>query len=326
MSVLLGALKALADPTRLTVLSVLEHRELSAGELTEVLGQSQPRVSRHLKLLTEAGVLERHQEGASAWFRVAREGTGAALAQSVLLLTDPSLPDLVRARERLERLRARRRAEASAYFETMADAWDGFSALHVSEAAIEARCVELLAGTRIRDLVDLGTGTGRMLSLMAPRCDRATGIDMSTEMLRVARSNLDRADLAHCRLRRGDLTDLRLPAGSADVAIAHHVLHFLDDPATAIAEAARILRPGGRLLIVDLAPHTLEALRAEQQHRRLGFGADEVRDWCLAAGFSEVTVEHLRREPLDTDEHLTITLWLATRASDALSHHRLEVA
>lgn len=323
---LLTALKALADPTRLVLLAVLEHRELSASELTEILGQSQPRVSRHLKILAASGVITRTQEGASAFFSVARDGTGAALAQSILLLIDPNLPDMTRARERLQQLRDRKRAEAAAYFERVASTWDQYRDVVVGESAVEQCCLELLRDLRIRDFLDLGTGTGRMLSLFARHFDRGLGIDLSPEMLRVARSHLDRADLAHCRLARGDLYNLQMPAGSVDVAVAHHVLHFLDEPQQAIGEATRTLRPGGKLLLIDFAPHAYEALAAEQRHRRLGFDADEVAMWCRQAGCADVHVEHLIADTATKDSPITTTIWVATRNSDAPTHRRLEAA
>jgi len=326
MEPLLAALRAAAEPTRLRLLALLARTELTVTELTRILGQSQPRVSRHLRLLVEAGLLVRFQEGSWAFYRLAEDGTGAALARRVLELL-PAGDDarLTRDRERLERIRAERQEAAARYFAAQAERWDRLRALYVPEAAVEEAMLAALGERRIDTLLDCGTGTARVLEVFAPRIAHGLGIDLSHEMLALARARLDAAGLGHCQVRRGDLYHLDLPAGFADCVTLHHVLHFLTDPAAAIAEAARVLRPRGLLLVVDFAPHGLEFLRREHAHRRLGFAVAEVAAWCQAAGLEHPRARHLQPAGAATGQ-LTVTVWSAEQRADAPAHHRLEGA
>src|SRR5947209_2269794 len=271
-----GVLKAAGETTRLRVLALLSEAELTVSDLTEILRQSQPRISRHLRLLGEAGLAQRFREGSWAFFRMADLEPGAVLARTLLAALDPVDPVIARDRERLAAVRTARAAAAQAYFRAHAAEWDRIRKLHVADDAVEAAIQAALADRPFRTLLDLGTGTGRMLELFGPEIERGLGLDLSHDMLALARSRLDRAGLRHCSVRQGDLYDLALPKDSFDVVIVHQVLHFLDDGARAIAEAARVLRPSGRLLVIDFAPHELEFLREEHAHRRLGFSADTV--------------------------------------------------
>lgn len=312
MEPLLTALKAAAEPTRLRLLAILARGELTVSELTRVLRQSQPRVSRHLKLLCDAGLLERFSEGAWAFYRLADHGEGATFARTLLDLLPHSDADLARDLARLDEIRGERAKRAAEYFRENAAQWDRIRSFYVGEAAVEKAMLDA-AGTQPHDtLVDLGTGTGRMLEVFAPRVRSGIGIDQSREMLNVARANLDARGITHCHVRRGDVHHVPLPDACADVVTVHHVLHFLDDPAAVIREAARLLRPRGRMLIVDFAPHELEFLRTEFEHRRLGFPDAEVSRWCRAAGLERVRARHLEasREGRET---LTVTLWTAAR-------------
>src|SRR5947209_12535398 len=283
-----GVLKAAGETTRLRVLALLAEAELTVSDLTEILRQSQPRISRHLRLLAEAGLVERFREGSWAFFRMAEHAAAADVARSLLLRLDHDDPVIVRDRERLAAVRAARAAAAQAYFRQHAAEWDRIRQLHVADVAVEGAIVEALADKPFRSLLDLGTGTGRMLELFGPHIQRGLGIDLSLDMLAIGRSRLERAGYRHCSVRQGDIYDLALPRESFDVVLVHQVLHFLDDGARAIAEAARMLTPGGRLLVIDFAPHDLEFLREEQAHRRLGFTADTVSQWMSAAGLDVV--------------------------------------
>ena len=306
---LLTGLKASAEDTRLRLLALLAEAELTVSDLIEILGQSQPRVSRHLRLLSEAGLIERFREGSWAFHRRVSEGPGARLGQALLDLVDPGDRILTRDRERLNQVRAARAATAQAYFRKHARSWDELRKLHVAEAAVEAAIREALAGARIDSLLDLGTGTGRMLELFGPEIGRGVGIDLSPEMLGVARANLERAGLKHCSVRQGDIYNLSLGRDAFDVVIVHQVLHFLDDGGRAIREAARLLRPGGRLLVIDFAPHELEFLREEHAHRRLGFAEETVAQWMRSAGLDVVLYRTLAPERHSTNA-LTVSLWL----------------
>jgi ubiquinone/menaquinone biosynthesis C-methylase UbiE/DNA-binding HxlR family transcriptional regulator len=326
MQEVLEALKAAGEPTRLRILAVLDACELTVTELCRVLGQSQPRVSRHLRLLCEAGLLERHAEGTSAFYRLTRVGVGHDLYRSIDALLDHDDAVLDRDRGRLAAVRAERAEIAAEYFATIAGRWDRVRDLHVGDGEVEQALLASVGLSRIGDLVDIGTGTGRILELFADRIDHGLGIDLSREMLNVARSRLDEQGMTNCSVRHGNVYDLDVADGSMDVAVLHHVLHFLDDPAAAVEQAARTLRPNGRLLVVDFAPHTREALRSDFAHRRLGFTDDEVAAWCERFGLIDVTVSHLLHVPPTADEALTVTLWVATQRLDAPAVYSLEAA
>jgi ubiquinone/menaquinone biosynthesis C-methylase UbiE/DNA-binding transcriptional ArsR family regulator len=305
-----AALKAAGEETRLRILALLFEAELTVSDLTEILRQSQPRISRHLKLLAEAGLVGRFREGAWAFFRLAEQGQAAHAVRALIARLDERDPVIARDRERLGAVRAARAATAQAYFKAHAAQWDRIRSLHVADEAVEAEIVAALGDRDFRSLLDLGTGTGRMLELLGPGLERGLGIDFSLDMLALARAHLDRAGLKHCSVRQGDIYDLPLPRDSFDVVIIHQVLHFLDDGARAIREAARVLRPQGRLLVVDFAPHDLEFLREEHAHRRLGFAPETVSQWMEAAGLEGVRHHSLPPEP-GSEGKITVSLWLA---------------
>jgi len=303
---LLAGLRAVAEPTRLRLLALCSENELTVSELTTILGQSQPRVSRHLKLLCEGGLLERFREGNWVFYRLARLG-GRGLAERLASLLPANDPTILRDRERLGEIERERERAASAYFAQNAHRWGAIRSLHVDERDVEAALSRCLEGRSVRDLLDIGTGTGRMLELFAGRVERAVGLDLSRDMLAVARVNLERAMLRNCTVRHGDMYALPFAMPSFDLVILHQVLHFAERPAEAVAEAARVLRPGGRLLVVDFAPHQLEALREEHAHRRLGFADAEVREWADKAGLTPLAPVHLPGDPL------TVAIWPAER-------------
>jgi ubiquinone/menaquinone biosynthesis C-methylase UbiE/DNA-binding transcriptional ArsR family regulator len=307
--VLNAALKAAGEDTRLRVLVLLAEAELTVSDLTQILRQSQPRISRHLKLLAEAGLVERFREGAWAFFRLAERGATAEVARALIARLDPSDPIALRDRERLSAVRAARAAAAQDYFRAHAAQWDRIRKLHVADAAVEEAIRDALSERPFRSLLDLGTGTGRMLELFGPRAERGLGVDLSLDMLLLARARIERAGLRHCSVRQGDIYDLAVPAGSFDVVVIHQVLHFLDDGGRAIREAARVLAPSGRLLVVDFAPHDLEFLREEHAHRRLGFAAETVAQWMSAAGLELAMHKSLPPEP-GSDGKIAVSLWL----------------
>lgn len=325
----LAALRAAGEPTRLRILALLAEGELSVSDLTDILGQSQPRISRHLKLLVEAGLVERRREGAWAFFALAEgtpEGSGLRLALGFL---DGGDAALAHDRERLAEVRAARHAAADRYFSANAARWDGVRSLHVAETAVERAILDAIGDARIETALDLGTGTGRMLELLSPRVGRSVGVDSNRDMLALARANLARAGVSNAQVRQGDIFSLPAPRGAFDLVLVHQVLHFLDDGARAVREAARALRPGGRMLIVDFAPHGIEALREEHAHRRLGFANETITGWLAASGLE--IVSHTELPPPDAAaDKLTVSLWLARDPrieSDVdLSPSNLEVA
>ena len=303
-------LKAAGEETRLRLLALLAEAELTVTELTEILRQSQPRISRHLRLLAESGLVVRFREGSWAFFRLPEHGDKAELARTLAALLDPDDRVMARDRERLAAVRAARATAAQAYFREHAAEWDRIRRLHAADAAVEAEIQQALADRPFRSLLDLGTGTGRMLELLGPGLERGLGIDLSLDMLALARARLDRAGLRHCSVRHGDIYDLALPRDSIDVVIVHQVLHYLDDGARALREAARVLRPQGRLLVIDFAPHELEFLRDEHAHRRLGFAEETVSQWLEQAGLDVISHRSVSPEA-GSDGEIAVSLWLA---------------
>ena len=302
MDRLLAALRAVAEPSRIRLLALCARRELTVTQLTQVLGQSQPGVSRHLKLLCDAGLLDRFPEGSSVFYRLAED----PLSQRILALLPTGDSTLAVDQTRLAEIERERERAAAAYFAANAHQWDGLRALLVPDKEVEQRLLTMLDLSTVKDFLDIGTGTGRMLELIGPRVSRAIGIDRSRDMLAVARVNLDRANLRHCSARQGDMYALPFLAPSFDLVLLHQVLHYADRPVDAVLEAARVLRPGGRLVIVDMAPHNLESLREAHAHRRLGFSESDVNEWLARAGLDILPSQHLPGSPL------TVTIWDAT--------------
>ena len=300
-------LQALADPTRLRILSLLRRMELSVGEIAQLLGQSQPRVSRHVRILADAGAVERRKEGSWVFLTVADAERNAPMFALLDRWSDPRSTEIFeRDAARLEGVRAERAEAASRFFAAQAEIWDSIRSLHVAESEVEGAIGRALADRPLGRLVDIGTGTGRMLELFGPAADQAIGIDRSSEMLRLARAKLEAAGIA-TSLRQGDMYALPLGDGSADTIIIHQVLHYAHSPASAIAEAARVLGPGGTLLVVDFAAHEREELRSTDAHIRLGFDDSAMAAWFEAAGLATDLVEHLE------GGELTVTLWRGSK-------------
>jgi ArsR family transcriptional regulator len=307
--------KAAAEPTRLRVLMLLRVSELNVKDLTRILGQSQPRISRHLKLLADAGLIKRLRDGSWVYFQLVDDGVRGALLRRLLDAVDDNDPQLVRDRQRWDAVKREREAAAQSYFREHAAQWDRIRALHVAEAEVEAAMREALGRGPFRLLVDLGTGTGRCLELFADRYERGLGLDINHTMLAYARHKLDGAGLTRAHVRHGDLYHLALPDGTASAVVMHQVLHFLSEPVQALREAARILAPGGRLLIVDFAPHDLEFMRESFAHERLGFASETVAEWLAECGLAHVTANQLVPVGDAASQKLTVTLWVAQRAA-----------
>jgi len=311
---LVGALRAAGEATRLRLLALLAEGEHSVKDLTEILDQSQPRVSRHLKLLADAGLVTRTAEGAWAYYRLADSETAAELGRWLVARLDGDDSDRSRDRLRLDAVRTAQQAQAAAYFAKVAPRWDELRQLHVPEEAVEAAIVKALEGRVVDLLIDLGTGTGRMLELLADHYRRGIGIDSSREMIAVARAKLASANIGHAQVRFGDIADLDLSAGRADLIVIHQVLHYFDDPGRAVAQARRALKAGGEMLIVDFAPHELEFLRTAHAHRRLGLSEGQMAGWARAAGLA---VADLTRFPPRDAEGLTVCLWRLVSEQDS---------
>ena len=301
--------QALADPSRLRILSLLRSMELSVGELAHVLGQSQPRVSRHVRILAAAGLVARRKEGSWVFLQLTDAHRAEPLFAAVELWSSDEARGLFDGdAARLEAVRADRAEAAARYFSAHAETWDSIRSLHVAESEVEQAIASALGEGPLGRLVDIGTGTGRMIELFAAHAESAIGIDRSSEMLRLARVKLEACGIRGASLRQGDMYALLLPDSSADVIILHQVLHYAQAPAHAIAEAGRVLAPGGRLLIVDFAPHEREELRETDAHQRLGFADPAISSWFEGAGLKSERAEHL------AGGELTVSLWLARKA------------
>lgn len=305
------ALRAAGEPTRLRILALLANEELAVMELSQILDQSQPRVSRHLKLLSDAGLIERFPDGAWVFYRVAADPVLRHFVDQVLDMIESSDLGLQRDAERLDAVRGERSSDAQSYFAQNAARWDEIRSLYVPEANVEAAIVAAAGTGPFERMIDLGTGAGRMLALLGPKAKDAIGLDLSQQMLNVARLHVSEAGLQGVELRHGDIFATRLPDRSADLVVVHQVLHFLSDPASAVSEAGRLVTPGGRLLIVDFAPHALEFLREAHQHRRLGFSDDEMARWMEEAGLLPPDLTTL---PSASSEGLTVKIWVAKRS------------
>lgn len=321
---MVAALRAAGEDTRLRLLALLAEGELSVSDLTDILGQSQPRISRHLKLMVEAGLLVRHREGAWAFFALAPQGPGADIARALIAALDAEDSVLAADRQRLKAVREARSEAAQSYFARHAADWDRIRSLHVADDVVEAAIVKALGSAPLGAVLDLGTGTGRMLQLLSDRAERLVGVDASHAMLAVARARLAEAQV-RAELRQCDVYALPFEMKGFDLIVLHQVLHFLDDPARVLREAALRLRPGGRLLVVDFAPHAHEFLRSEQAHRRLGFSAAQIEGWFRDAGLQPVSHRDLAPEASERD-HLTVSLFVARDPRPVLAHEAREIA
>ena len=314
MDDLLAALRAAGEPTRLRILLALRETELNVGELCTVLEQSQPRVSRHLKLLVEAGLVSRTTEGTSAYFRLTDDAATRRLIDAMFERVDHDADDVVADRAAIDTVRAEREAIARHYFDEIAADWDRIRPMHVADEDVEAALLTVVQGRDVDLLVDIGTGTGRILELFAPHVERAIGIDTSISMLRGARAHLDGPGFEHCTVRLSDATDLDIATASADLVVLHHMLHFVEDPQAVLREVARITGPGGIVVIVDFAQHHVEALRRDYSHRHLGFSTNHLAELGRGVGLHVESIDVF--VPDTTGPSLAVHLWQATPLAD----------
>lgn len=318
---LIDVLRALADPTRLRIMRLLTRMELAVGELAQVLDQSQPRVSRHIRILAEAGMAERRREGSWVFVRGTPGLGGAPLAAEVAGLIDrgeahdPAFAAQAEAdRLRLGQIRSAREARAADYFARHAAQWDVLRSLHSADSTVEAALARLLGEAPLGRFLDVGTGTGRMAELFEPAADAVVALDNSPEMLRLARARLQHLAPGRVELVQGDFAALPFGDAAFDTVLFHQVLHYAQSPEAVLAEAARVTRPGGRVAIVDFAPHDREELRSAHAHVRLGFSGEQVRALLTIAGFDPDASEAL------PGEELTVMIWTARRIADAVHH------
>ena len=306
MENVLAALRACAEPTRLRLLALADRGSFCVMEFTEILAQSQPRLSRHLRLLGEAGLLDRQREGANVWFTLPGADTmPGALARGVLAQLPADDPVLADDRRQAARVLAERARVASESFRSKGADWDEMRALGLQAAAVEAALLDLLPASGLGRMLDIGTGTGQMLELLAGRISSGSGIDASRAMLALARARLARPGLGHCTVRLGDMYRLPLADGAVDLVVLQMVLHHAEDPAAVLREAARVLRPGGRLAIVELAAHAKAEALQHLAHRWPGFTDATMRALMLDAGLQPT-------RSLTVTGAMDVCLWAAT--------------
>ena len=317
MERLLASLRAAAEPTRLRLLALAGRGAFCVSEFTEILGQSQPRLSRHLKLLCDCGLLDRVREGANVWFTLPY-GEAGTLARDLIARLPEDDVILEADRRQAARVLAERARVASESFRRQGADWDEMRALELPAAAVEAALLSLVPEHAER-LLDIGTGTGRVLELLAPRVSQGVGVDASKAMLALARARLARAGLTHCSVRLADMYRLPLGDASFDLAVVQMVLHYAEDPAGVLAEVARVLRPRGQLIVIDLAQHDRGDLLNRLAHRWPGFSDDAMRALMQSAGIEQ-------KGPLMVEGPLAIRLWPATRSADAPTSQPSELA
>ena len=310
MAAPLEIFRSLSDMSRLRIVMLVRAMELSVGEIAQVLEQSQPRVSRHVKILCDAGLLERRKEGSWVFVTLGQRAIVVPVLAAIDKWDAGDGTQTARDADRLAAVTADRSTHAALWFESHAREWDAIRSLHVADSEIEAAMALALGDEPIDQLIDIGTGTGRMIELFAGRARKALGIDRSSEMLRLARAKT--SAITNIELRQADLYALPLEQGAADAAILHHVLHFAQAPGAAIGEAARVLGPGGRLLIADFAPHDREELRTRDAHVRLGFSDAQIEGWFADAGLRPALVRKLE------GGELTVKIWLGRKIGTPL--------
>ncbi|MEE9446650.1 MAG: metalloregulator ArsR/SmtB family transcription factor [Arenicellales bacterium] len=308
MDTLIKALKAAGETTRLRILAALSQHELTVSELVSLLGQSQPRVSRHLKLLLDAGLLLRFQEGSWVFHRLSSSTHASEVAQSVLALIDFDDPQVIKDSERLARIKAESAKRATDYFAQNAGDWDKIRTMVGSDTSIETAMLKVIAGNTYNSMIDMGTGTGRILQIFSPHVQHATGYDSSQEMLKLARANIEQAKLKNCQVRLGDISALPDDKASADLITIHQVMHYLDRPFAVIEEAKRLLAKQGKILIIDFAAHQHEFLRTEHAHRRLGFANNEVAFWCESNDLKLIDTQKITHN--NHKDSLDVMLWV----------------
>jgi len=307
MEEILQALKALGEPTRMRIMALCAMGDLSVSELVHILGQSQPRVSRHLKLLCEAGLLQRLREGSWVFHRLSADPEQYDSLHRLIELIPKDDEVLLRDRERLDEVKKERAEKAAEYFSLNAQRWEEIRVLHVDDKVVEAALFDVLAPNLDQDFLDIGTGTGRMLEILSGHIRQGWGVDLSSDMLAIARAKLEKGGHTNCGVRQGDMYQVPFSAETFDLVSIHQVLHYAGEPNRAIVEAARVLRKGGKLCVIDFAPHEEETLRTQHQHRRLGFHETEVSRMMTDCGLNMTEVRNLPGEPL------TVSVWVAEK-------------
>ena len=307
MEKVLSMLKATSESSRLRLLILCASGEFTVSDLMQIIGQSQPGVSRNLKILCDAGLLRRIRQGSWVFYRSVTKGAEAEFVHYLTTVMPATDPTIQLDRQRLLELKNERLRAAAQYFEKTAAEWDSIRTLHVEDLDIERTLKTRVLEAKPRTLLDIGTGTGRILEILGPYVEDAEGVDFSHEMLTVARANLDKPSLRHCRVRHSNMYQLPYQDRSFHFITIHHVLHFAHQPQQVLKEAARVLRTQGQMVIVDFASHVREELRTKFKHQRLGFSNDEMEGWLHKIGLS------IQPPTKFTGESLAVMIWTGIR-------------
>lgn len=298
--------------------------ELAVGELAQILEQSQPRISRHIRILDEADLAERRKEGSWVFLRPGKtqalETLHRIFRSENVVTSEQAISD----EQKLATVRQKRAQMAEQYFAAHAEEWDAIRSLHLPEDKVEQAMLALVKDVHLGHLVDIGTGTGRMVELFGPGAELVTALDNSPEMLRLARAKLLAGDSSpsgqtaltrKTELKLGDFNRLPLQDGKADSVIMHQVLHYAQHPEAVLTEVSRVLGPGGIILIADFASHDREELRTAHAHARLGFSDDSMERW-----FRQTGIDLVQSRTLDGGQ-LTVKIWVGRKSDLAHIHN-----
>jgi len=307
---LVQVLKSIADESRIRLLILCAQGEFTVSELVQVLGQSQPRVSRHLRILCDAGILKRTRQGSWVFYRSVKGGPESEFVPLLKSFITESEPVLKLDRKRLEHLKKERSRVAAQFFQKTASEWDNIRTHYVEDIQVESALQQCVSDVKPNSLLDIGTGTGRILKVLGPYVQDAEGIDFSHEMLNLARINLDHPSLEHCRVRHGDMYRLPYQEHSFNFITIHHVLHFANQPLEVLKEAGRVLKNKGQIAIVDFYSHEREEFRTKYHHHRLGFSDDEIKNWLDQIGLSMQPPIRIDGDPME------VVIWTGVVGND----------
>ena len=296
MDILLNGLKAAAEPTRLRIIALCAHADLTVSEICQILGQSQPRVSRHLKLLIESKILENHREASWVYYRLNNSPNAPDLGHVIADMIPAEDKTLTQDLQNLEEVRQSRADKAAEYEQSNSQALKAMRDLYAENSAIEDAIADAIPDNA-NSLLDLGTGTGRILEMIADRITYGVGIDMSPEMLTIARHTLESKGLRNCTVQHGDVTRLQLDE-QFDAIVGHMILQYADTPDKLIRNAVSHLNDGGTLVIVDFAPYSDTVAETIGQNHK-GFSNDDIQGFFAKAGLTPQKSQLIKGKKLD---------------------------
>ena len=286
---MIDTFKALADPCRARLTAVLLSGEFTVQELTRIMGMGQSRVSRHLKILTEAGVLSVKRQGTWSYYRAGEESTFFSGIRPAFERELSSLPERCRDLAAVSKVLEERRRRSQEFFDCHARQWDDLARTLLPVPEYRQRLLQLVPEGA--SVLEIGIGTGGLLTELTSRASRVIGVDHSPAMLEEARRRLNDRGIGGIELRLGEMSHLPLSDASVGCVVANMVLHHAADPPAVLAEIRRVLAPGGTLLLADLARHERESAREQLADQWLGFEDNELTEWLRRAGFTIINID-----------------------------------